>query len=390
MKQIWASPYFSLVLFLCSLFCFPSSWVESFRVRMVRWFSPIVRQGFFFCKTFYPRSDDHSFLPYRYDLLEVMKENQRLKEENERLSAQLSFYDRAEQYGRALTEFRTNQSGSSDLSHQRRWEACARLLFLESRAISAKVIYRHPSSWSNFLWVNVGERDNVLWGEKIIALGSPVLSSQYLVGVVDRVEERESRVKLLTSATLTPSVRAIRGGAQNRELLLLIDLLLQRLNSRRDLHQPPTESVIARIYTELEKLLSCLPSDQRDQYLAKGELFGTSAPLWRSRFSLLRGVGFNYDFPDQEGPARDLRSGVPLTFPSEEGRVALIKVGDLLVTTGMDGIFPEGLPVATVAHIEPLQEGGISYDFFALPCAGRLDFISEVTILPSLQFIHPE
>ena len=44
-------------------------------------------------------------------------------------------------------------------------------------------------------------------------------------------------------------------------------------------------------------------------YLAKGELYGSSKPLWRTQRHQLKGTGFNYDFADGEGPARDLQTG---------------------------------------------------------------------------------
>ena len=60
----------------------------------------------------------------------------------------------------------------------------------------------------------------------------------------------------------------------------------------------------------------------------------------------------------------------------------MLKVNDLLVTTGMDGVFPEGLHVATVTKIRPLKEGDYYYQLEAIPTAGNLEEISIVSILP--------
>ena len=70
--------------------------------------------------------------------------------------------------------------------------------------------------------------------------------------------------------------------------------------------------------------------------MAKGELHGSSKPLWRGYSQVLKGIGFNYDYADAYGPARDLRTGK--TTANSPG-ISLLRVNDLLMTTGMDGIF---------------------------------------------------
>ena len=91
----------------------------------------------------------------------------------------------------------------------------------------------------------------------------------------------------------------------------------------------------------------------------------------------LKGVGFNYDFADAEGPARPLRS--------EE--LPLLKAGDLLVTTGMDGIFPAGFWVATVSKVDVLREGACAYEIEANAPRRAISTISQcVTVLPPVHF----
>jgi rod shape-determining protein MreC len=200
--------------------------------------------------------------------------------------------------------------------------------------IPSRVIFRSPSSWYSSLWINVGEADNGSEMKKIIAKNSPVMFGESLIGVIDYVGTHQSRVRLITDSGLSPSVRAVRGGST---------------------------------------------------YMAKGTLHGTSQPLWRNKNNLLKGFGFNYDFADDKGEARDLRTGKVLQDSSSKP-VPLIKVGDLLMTTGMDGVFPEGLKVAEVTKIFPLREGDYYYDLEAKPTAGTLDDLSLVFVIPPLGY----
>jgi cell shape-determining protein MreC len=245
-------------------------------------------------------------------------------------------------------------------------------LELQLQALPARVIFREPASWSSAFWINVGQKDNEALGKSIIAKNSPVLLGSSLVGVVEQVDRRKSRVRLITDAQLVPSERALRGGEQNRFLIKSVETLLSALELREELF--PTREDAEQLFKSLVKLKEKLIIPAADLYLGKGELHGTRSPLWRSRSSVLRGVGFNCDFADEEGRARDLRDPTPL-----------LRVGDLLVTTGLDGVFPAGFHVGSIAKIFPLQEGACSYELEAVIAAGRLDELSHVTVLPPLE-----
>lgn len=205
---------------------------------------------------------------------------------------------------------------------------------LELEAIPARVVYRSPASWNSILWINVGEEMNAKLGKKIVAKNSPVVKGTSIIGIIEEVSQKQSKVRLLTDRSFSPSVRAQR-----------------EVNG--------------------EKV-----------YLAKGELQGCCKTLWRSKSQVLKGTGFNYDFSDAVGPARDLRSGKPVGS-SQEPALPIIKKEDLLVTTGMDGIFPPGLEVARVSLIAPLREGDYYYDIEAVPTAGDLEQLSLVFVLPA-------
>lgn len=227
-----------------------------------------------------------------------------------------------------------------------------------SSGLRAKVIYREPSSWSSHLWINVGLRDN-------ISVNAPVVIGKNVVGVIEEVLKKKSRVRLITDAQLIPSVRVKRGGERD-------SLLFERITSLTDVLETRSEIYGAEELTRaLHAFKTQLGIDEKDLYLAKGQLHGASAPLWRCLGQKLKGIGFNYDFADEKGSSRSLRTS----------SVSLIKIGDLLVTTGMDGVFPEGLHVGVVSKIFPLHEGGISYELEANPLLQNLNSLTDVSIL---------
>lgn len=239
----------------------------------------------------------------------------------------------------------------------------------QSRALPAQVIYRDPSSWSSSLWINIGEEDNRKIGSPVVARNSPVMDGNALAGVIDYVGKHQSRVRLITDSGLTPSVRVVRGASSNREIAYLVDALAKRLETR------------SSCLEEFLRLKEKLGNESKDLYLAKGELHGIGAPFWQSRL-LLKGVGFNYDYPDPEGPARELRTGRPLIGSGTS--LPLIQEGDHLVTSGLDGVFPAGLSVAIVKSVFPLKEGSFAYEIEAFPTAPFLKDLRIVFVLPAL------
>ena len=137
------------------------------------------------------------------------------------------------------------------------------------------MVFREPTSWSSTLWINLGEKDNERLNRKVIGPSSPVLVGTSIVGVVEYVGKSQSRVRLITDSRLCPSVRALRGEEQNRELLKHLDALLLSLELRPDLSEN-AEQVIPF----LSQLKTNLARRSRDLYLAKGVLHGASHPLW--------------------------------------------------------------------------------------------------------------
>lgn len=249
-----------------------------------------------------------------------------------------------------------------------------------SASISAHVIARSVSSWNSVIWVNVGEENNVKAGKKIVGDNSPVVIGDAVVGLVDYVGKKHSRVRLITDPQLTIAVRAARGHPQFVDVADHMDTLLRLLELQNVLPAPIEEQ--KSLYSQLQRLKSRLEEEAPSYFLAKGEVCGSSDIRWRRGGHLLKGTGFNYDFSDASGEARDLRTGEPYSRSSEEKSMPILQVGDLLITTGMDGIFPEGLKVAEVIAIDVLSEGAYYYDLQAKPAVGSLEALSYLEILP--------
>lgn len=235
-----------------------------------------------------------------------------------------------------------NQLLKNEISHLRLGsggEELKDLLSFDFQIIPARVIFRSPSTWDNTLWINVGELTNKQLGKQVVQKNSPVIVKKSVVGMVDYVGNRQSRVRLITNSDLSLSVRVHRKIGQEVRLL------------------------------------------------AKGELQGRAEQVGNREY-ILRGIGFNYDYGDKEGPARDLRTGIP------EGKggpaVLILKKGDLLVTSGLDGVFPAGLHVASIQKIFPLKEGDYYFELEARPTVENLDHLSTVFVLQPLGYSFDE
>lgn len=266
----------------------------------------------------------------------------------------------------------------------RRYEEMHYLQGLLSQVIPARVIYRDPGSFSSSMWVGVGEETNRLLDCSIIQKNSPVIVGSSVVGAIDYVGKKQSRVRLITDMALKPAVRAVRGHPQNIALIEAIDPILRHLNARKDL--PLSFEARNKLIKDLDTLKANINRDLEGWYLAKGILQGAGTPMWRSVNHTLRGIGFNYDFGDVEGPARELISGKPVDGNPSYPAMPIIQENDLLVTTGMDGIFPPGLRVAEVTKIYPLREGAYTYEIEASPVAGNLESLQTVFIIPSIGY----
>lgn len=261
---------------------------------------------------------------------QVEKELEMLRLENHQLQAQLKLL-KAELKLDFLIKQQESQLGQDQENNAyttRRKEELFRQLELYSHAITARVIFRENSSWRSSVWVNVGESTNRRLQTQLIEKNSPVVLGTAIVGIVDYVGEERSKIRLLTDRAVIPSVRVVRAGGEKGKNL----------------------------------------------YLAKGETQGVRSPLWRSCGVILQGIGFNYDFEDGEGASRPLLN---------KG-ISLIQEGDLVITTGMDGLFPAGLHIGRICKVYPLKEGASSYEADIHAFVENFDDLEFVTILPAL------
>jgi rod shape-determining protein MreC len=387
MHRISYRPYFFLILFF---FCVMSlSYESSERIRscVVCSFAPCWR-GFNFLKEktlfllTFPLSRAGHLPGDTFELERLSQENQLLRSQIENVREWLLYEDRIQEQVARYKLF--SQTNVDDIYwkefFKRRSQELCHSLDLQISALPAKVIFREPASWSSTLWINLGEKDNQKLKKKIVGKNSPVLLGTSIVGVVEYVGDHQSRVRLITDSRLTPSVRACRGNEQNRYLLEHLEALIFSLELREDLFSSTEEGAGLNQY--LDRLKKALLQQSGDLYLAKGEIHGTSHPLWRSRSQVLKGIGFNYDFSDDEGPARDLRSGEPYATFLRGELIPLLRPGDLLVTTGLDGVFPPGFRIGIVSVIQTLKEGASSYEIEAVSTAGNLDLLTHVFVLP--------
>jgi rod shape-determining protein MreC len=267
-----------------------------------------------------------------------------------------------------------------DAFYRRRFDELQHVVDLKLNGVHAEVIFRGVSTWNHTCHINVGKKTNRDLGRLVIEKNSPVTVGSSIIGVIDEVYENSCLVRLITDPGLHPSVRVSRGYAQNNDIIEHINSINLALTLRQGLLSNPKDQEVLK--DNLDILKKNILNLTDGVCLAKGEMAGAYSSKMRSSGLLLRGVGFNYDFADLEGPVRDLRTGKSPGVKSLS--TPLIQVGDLLVTTGMDGVFPSGLNVAEVVSIDILKEGGYTYDILAKPTAANIDEIKHVFVLPAL------
>lgn len=366
MRRRSYTPYLILVGFLFSVMSFNENTVDRFRGGAVKIVSPF--WDALHSSKVWLGSIVHPKLPPSLETEQLRLENEMLRAQIEKVREWLLFQERIDEQWERLSIL--NQKDDGELFwkdfFRRRSEQLAELIDLQLQSLPARVVFREPSSWSSCFWVNVGEKDNEFLGKTVVSKNSPVVMGTALVGVVEYVGKSKSRVRLITDSSLVPAVRAIRGKEQNRLILEHLETVLKAVEVREDLFSKETLETLSQLKSSLSK-------ESIDRYLAKGEIYGSSSQSCRSHSQVLKGVGFNYDFADVEGSARDLRTG------------DILKEGDLLVTSGLDGVFPPGLRVGMVSKVERLREGATSYELEARAAAGNLHDLIYVLILPSIQ-----
>lgn len=354
MKKRVGSSYF-LLAFLCfSLLNFRFSFIEK------------IRGPFFgFEELFAAKTID----PITLELSELKAENLQLKSRLNEVQGYLLSEDHIEGiYNKCVKYEATTDDVLFSSFYQRRLNHLIDFLSAAKWQVTANVIYREPANWSSALWVDTGSFENKKFGKEVVAVNSPVIFGEHLIGVIEKVEKNKSLVRLITDSRVAPSVRCVRGYEQNA----LIRAHLQKL---KELLSVQNDDRYATLINELGSQIIALENEGQTEFLAKGILTGSSNPIWRSRSLLLHGIGFNYDFGDEEGPPRTLH---------ETSDIPLFQRGDALLTTGMDGVFPPGLLVAFVTEVVPMKEGAVSCDLKAKISLPEFSDLTKVTILPPI------
>lgn len=326
--------------------------------------------------------------PLSFSHLSIEEENQRLQLENQMLEVEIAYLQKqlneqllVSSQIEQVALFKTEKAELLVGEYQSSLQRAVKILQKRIQAVPARVIFRSFDTWNSFLWINVGESTNQNYQTTIIAINSPVVVGKAIVGVVDYVGKYQSRVRLISDNRLTPSVRALRGGEQDFLMIERIDDLLHQMNNKKNL--PISFKDQTQLFKLLQQLKQNLNPLKKTWYLAKGELLGSLFSARLGQHIYLKGTGFNYDFADEEGDSRDLRSGKLTQYPQIKA-IPILKVNDILVTTGMDGIFPPGFHVAVVTEVGLLKEGDYFYDLQARPIVGPLEELSLVFILPPL------
>lgn len=200
-----------------------------------------------------------------------------------------------------------------------------------------------PSSFT--FWVDIGSNTCSFIGK-----GSPVCFGPYALGIIDYVGKRTSRVRLITDPKLQPSVTAIRGQAARSWMTDILDAF----KADEKLQKSASKRAIQLIQSELQ---SGIPSIE----LASGYLTGQKRHVGEE---LLRAEGFSKD-------------------------VAL-QVGDRLITSGLDGMFPKGLIIGKIVEMTQPLPGALSYGAWIRPIYSKKR-PPYVYILPPLEaFIEDE
>ncbi len=351
-KRAWFS-YFILAILCFSLLNFKYPFILALR-------GPI----FGFEELFAASSIDLKDL----EISELKAENLHLKEQIEAATSYLLSADHIETIYKKCTKYENENAEEFSSFYTRRLDETVSLLKQTKWMVPCNVIYRDPSNWSSAIWVDVGSLQNKLYKKEIIAVDSPVIFGNQLIGVVEKVEKTKSLVRLITDSTISPSVRCVRGYEQKAHIHNYCKHL-------RDLLQIEDLDTNKSLIEELDHTISSFNDNEQSFYLAKGYTMGSSHPIWRGRSLTLQGIGFNYDFGDDEGAPKSIHDAT---------NIPLFQKGDVLLTTGLDGVFPSGLLVAFVTEVFSLKEGAVSCELQAKIALPEFSDLSKVTILPPM------
>ncbi len=225
----------------------------------------------------------------------------------------------------------------------------------QSQFLPARVVFREPASWSSFVWIDIGSCENKRIGFDLVAENSPVISGSALIGLVEYVGHNRSKVRLITDRLLTPAVTITNHQAQHRFLLDHIDPLVRLLPLQQHLFQNDDCAASVQVLNRIQEQIVTKDGSARP---AKGFVEGLSEPLWRLGNQKLKGLGF---------------------FQSDTSQ---FNVGDLIQTSGLDGVFPAGLIVGAISNVDTIKKGDATYRFTVELAVANLDELATVHVIP--------
>lgn len=235
---------------------------------------------------------------------------------------------------------------------------------VQAQGVKARVLAREPGAWNRFLWVDAGRE--TVGEEGPLQKQSPVVFGDAVVGVVEYVGRKQSLVRLITDPQCSLAVQVAKEGPQG------IQVASKRLQS---LLRNSTQ-IDDSLRRALQPLLMQLSHEHQNKVAWRGSLRGAGS-TGGGPVCLLG------EFYPSESRRPANKEFAPLEVEERELRPA---AGALLVTTGLDGIFPAGLKVG---YIESLPAGdevpsgllGPAPTFMALPAVESLDDVQWLTIL---------
>lgn len=382
MRKKIPTTYFLIIFSILTMMSLPKETTENLRGSTVAIMAPTWKQLLAITHFLSPANITEK----KESVETAMQQVQRLNLENTLLRTEIARLKEILHYEtqivEQLKESHTEIHQENPITKRHQLEL-VKLLQLQLKALPARVIFRSPTSWNHTLWIDVGQVSNEGLDTPIVAKNSPVLIGNSVIGIIDYVGKKQARVRLITDSSLTPSVRALRDPLNAALLNEKIHTVTRLINNTPGILDTTQQEILI---DNLQKASKQLVQKQSGSYLAKGEIHGASKPLWRSQRHLLKGLGFNYDYADGEGPARDLRNGKPIDLENHGPAIPILKAKDILVTTGMDGVFPPHLLVAEVTKVHMLKEGDYYYELDAIPTAGNFDDLKLVFVLPPIGY----
>ena len=312
-------------------------------------------------------------LPPQKSAAEVNLENQVLKSQINYIKEWLGAQQKFEDFFSELKKLEKTQhlAVMSHDAQKKRMKILEDFLSYFGRYALAKIIFKEPFSSSSFAWINLGENYNSKCGITIIQKNSPVVFGDVLVGVVEEVFPHFSKIRFITDPHLVVSVKAIRGKEQLKSMQAKAEDLLDALELVQEVKYEKKDELMSLLHALNQEL----QNEGHDRYYARGEVSGAEySPLYVFQNQLI-GSGFLM---------QDLKTKHVKNLGVRGFQEIAIKKGDLLVSTGTDGMIPAGLKVGFVTEVLPSTLGKATYSIKAKSACDQLNELEYVQILPAV------